>query len=1441
MPITTEPKTAAATREWTLVGRDSAVDVEVTAREGDTLATVLTALGPVLGLPTPDIWAGSSRLPDDLPLSAAQLLHGAVLGLGGPVRGTDRTRRSSALELRVVGGPDAGHTVPLTQGSHVLGRGRGASVLIDDPDVSRQHVAVHVGGGAVTVADLGSTNGSRLGDQDLDDRPRPWPTGELLRLGATAVSLAGPATSPAALEPAPGGRLRLRSSARLTVPLPDVEISFPLPPTPPPHRRLAWVAVTLPAVGGLLMALLLHTPTFLFFALLSPVVALGTWLSDRWSGRRSGRRDAAAHALAETAAEHRLAAAAAADVRAREAEHPDLAALTSAARRRSSLLWSRARDDADALTLRVGSGPGDTRVIRVQGDGTRARVRAPHAPVVVDLRASGGLAVVGPPERTSGVLAGLVAQLATLHAPGEVDLLLLTEPDRSTSWSWARWLPHLRPSAVHLAGDCPPGPAEDVDQRDDQIVRLLAAMTASRRLAGAAATGPTDAPPAPSWLVVIVDRPVGAGLRAALRTARAAGVLTLASAESAAGVPAAVDAVLRLTGETGDLGVLSRQGMPDRIHVAVDRLSRAIAAGLARDLAVLLPAAEGGALPTSVRLLDLPTAGVSLDDDGSASGSWSPARDQLVTTLGATAQGPVEIDLCRSGPHALVAGTTGSGKSELLQTLIAGLARNHPPDRCSFLLVDYKGGAAFADAASLPHTVGLLTDLDGQSTARALQSLTAELTRREEILAAHRAADIAELPDTVELARLVIVVDEFATLVEELPTFVPGLISIAQRGRSLGVHLVLATQRPSGVVSPDIRANCTLRICLRTTDEADSRDVLGTPEAALLPVTIPGRAYLRAGSGNLTPFQVARVAAAVPARRGAVPSVRVVPWPRPVGGLAADGLLPAEASPSDLARLRLALSALAVRAGVPRPHRPWRAPLPEQISTADLDAGPDGAPAAWLPLGLVDRPQHQAQDPLHLDLSAGGTWLAVGGPRSGRTTLLRTVLREAVHRLGPDDLHVHVIESGGGSLAVEAAAAAHTGTAVHGGEALRTARLVDRLGREVADRRARGVAQADSEGPPLLLLLIDGIEAVSDLLDEADPGRGSGTLLRLLREGAAVGLTCVVTADRAVPGGRLAALARQRLVLPLPDPADYAVAGVPARAVPGFRPPGRALLGEDAAECQLALPREPDTAPVDGPRRTRPLRIAELPADAVLPPPRPGQRTPPDGGAPLTLPVGPGGDEGSPLVVDLLRTGGLLVTGPPGSGRSTALESFAQHLAATCDLLRLGHPDARLAVATGRGTTWLDPSDAGGLIEWLAARQGRPAVVLADDVGAPTEWTALSALPRPGGGSRVVLIAASGPGQLSGHYQGAVAALRRNRSALLLCPGPGDAELVGVRLPRTPVPERPGSGWLVTGSAMERVQVARRARPATANGPSGKAQSSSSADPISWVAYQASS
>ena len=251
------------------------------------------------------------------------------------------------------------------------------------------------------------------------------------------------------------------------------------------------------------------------------------------------------------------------------------------------------------------------------------------------------------------------------------------------------------------------------------------------------------------------------------------------------------------------------------------------------------------------------------------------------------ADGPVVVDLAVDGPHALVAGTTGAGKSELLQTLVCSLALANRPDELTFLLVDYKGGAAFRGCAGLPHVVGVVTDLDGHLTTRALTSLTAELRRRERLLAAEGASSLeayqrlrANQPALSAVPRLVIVIDEFRVLAEELPDFVHGLVRLAAVGRSLGVHLVLATQRPGGIVSADIRANVSLRIALRVRDRTDSVDVLDAPDAASIDASTPGRASLRGATTPLTRFQSARVTGGP----GEGARLTVTPAPSSAGG-----------------------------------------------------------------------------------------------------------------------------------------------------------------------------------------------------------------------------------------------------------------------------------------------------------------------------------------------------------------------------------------------------------------------------------------------------------------------------------------------------------------------------------------------------------------------------
>ncbi|MCZ2829691.1 FtsK/SpoIIIE domain-containing protein [Modestobacter sp. VKM Ac-2986] len=1346
-----------AVRTWTLHTLEGAVDVDVRAPDDAVLGDVLGPLGAQLGTPGTALWSGSGALSADTLLTAASLRHGAVLGLGRPGPRPGPTAGSGALELHVVGGPDAGRAVPLGQGDLVLGRGAGCALPLADPDVSRRHAVISVAEGRVGVADLGSSNGSWLtagpgAPVRLGAEPHEWPVGATVRIGASTLRLTGPRGATLQCAPATGGRVLVRPLRATPVAPGTGSVRRPAPPAEAPRRRLGWVAVLLPAVGGVLMAWLLSAPHFLFFALLSPVVAVATWSSDRLSGRRSRRRDVAGHAAALARADAELDAAVAADLAARNEAAPDPARLAAAARRRSSPLWSRA--GAETLPARLGTGPGPTGVTRVEPDGTRTPARAEHLPVTVPLGTTGGLGVVGPRPVVLAAARALVCQLTVLYPPADLRIVLACGPRQLPDWRWARWLPHL----ASVGTDGAPLPAELLTPGGDGGPRTL----------------------------VVLDGPVDQRTVSALAAAPDVLRVDLADAEAGLALPAL--ARLQVAGETGTSGRLRVPGADGERSLTLDGLGEDTADRLARDLATLTGPARTGGLPDTARLLDLPSGGLTVDPATDlATGAWSRARDRLTAVLGATDQGPLAVDLVSDGPHALVAGTTGSGKSELLQTLVAGLALHHPPDRCSLLLVDYKGGAAFGEAAALPHTVGVLTDLDPQSTARALRSLAAELTRRERLLAEHGTRDLAQLPAEVPAGRLVIVVDEFATLAEELPGFVTGLVSIAQRGRSLGVHLVLATQRPAGVVSPEIRANCSLRICLRTTDEADARDVLGSTLPATLSPDRPGRAYLRTGSAAPVLLQVARVSTGPDADAPAV-SVTRRPWPAaPLPHRSPDAVT----GRTDLQRLVRAVGDRARAAGIGSPDRPWLPPLPDHLPAVALDPATAGASATVLRIGLQDSPDAQSQPPLELDLGAGGGWLLVGGPRSGRSTALRTVVGEGVRQLPPARLQVHALDHGGGAVAALVAGLPHAGTTVGRDDAHRSLRLVSRLVAEV-DRRRAGTG----DGDPLLLLVVDGWESLTAQLEEADPAAGAGGLLRLVREGAAVGLTVVLTAERAVPGSRLAAAVRSRLVLPLPDRADYAVAGVAARAVPGHRPPGRALLGEDAVECQLALPRLP-LQPRSGPAAPVPaVRVVQLPADPELPLPAATADDP----AGLTLLLGPGGDDGTPVELDVSRTGGLLVVGPPGSGRSATLRALGRHLRA------LGVPVAELVHPPASSQDELSRTDAAGLRAWVAAQDGRRAVVLADDLtGLPDEVADVLGA----AGNRLLVLATGTAAELAASFRGPVAGLRRSRTALLLRPAPGDAELLGLRVPRTPLPSRPGSGWLVDARGATRVQVAR--------------------------------
>ena len=732
----------------------------------------------------------------------------------------------------------------------------------------------------------------------------------------------------------------------------------------------------------------------------------------------------------------------------------------------------------------------------------------------------------------------------------------------------------------------------------------------------------------------------------------------------------------------------------------------------------------------------------------------SPAHgaSSLSAILGVGPQGRVGVDLVADGPHALLAGTTGSGKSELLISWLVQLALRCPPDRLTMVLVDYKGGAAFGPLAGLPHTAGVLTDLDPAGTQRALSSLETEVHRREKILAAHGAKDVSSLPPRVVIPHLVVAVDEFATLAGDHAEVLEALVRIAAQGRSLGIHLILATQRPQGAVSPAIRANTSLRVCLRVLDAADSRDVLGHDGAVRLG-RHPGR------------VMVSGVSAAGGVDRGTCDDedpfrtqTLQAPWCGPACDVqelvdlisrASEGLaspwrpwapaLPAvvdEAKALELGRHRCPQGVLA-EGGEPGQLRESG----DDSHDEQMQSGQDGTADEVL-LALTDLPHQQRLGLWHWRLTR--PLLVLGAPGSGRSTLVVSAATAAL--LSGRGVHLCGLTPPTGE-----------GTGATAGLASRVKSLLAHpgvgtvVGAEDPRRLARlwGLAAGGNLGGDLLCL--DNVDALIPAIDEVlGPGQGNALLEAVIRTASATNMPLLLTAPLVASTCRWAGSVGLRLVLGAATGTQAALAGLPRGVVTGGVP-GRGVIldGTTTTGCQIVLREGPMAI---GPDRDRgsALRLEPLPTRITW-------EDVPDG----TWAVG--GDAAAPVALPSGTS--VLVTGPPGSGRSTALRALAQAL------------------------------DSGGLV--------------VDDLDLADQTTANqveAALAR----SEVVLASASTE-KVAATFRGAISTLREREALVVLWPGLRHADqAAGISLKAVTDPRAvtlPGRGALVYRGTCLAIQI----------------------------------
>jgi S-DNA-T family DNA segregation ATPase FtsK/SpoIIIE len=1364
----------------------------------------------------------------DLALTEIGLYEGARIQ---PADGAPEAREPAptVLELRVIAGFDAGQAVALTAAGVVVGRDADCDLPLTDEGVSRRHLRVQPspGGLRATVSDLESVNGTWVEGKRIRRATDVEP--EAVFEAGDVAFIVAPRVPGLPVDPVRqanlAGTIPFNRPPRNRPPAGDDALTAPEEPKEASRPRFSFASAFGPLILGVVMVLVLKNILFALFCLLSPVMVIGSWLEQRRQATRTSRGDRREYDDKMRAFKRDVAKRQEEELTRRREAFPDLAEIARRATAPDPRLWERRPFDNDFLALSAGYGevPFRPRLGDRHSPGNAAEiVLAEHgwlqlAPVEVPLAHGGVVGIVGERGQALSLARALICQATVLHGPADLTVAVLTEPEAREDWDWVKWLPHAR-DAGGAAGR-----------------QLAVGASAGATLAAELADRDADDP---RQVLAVLDSPAliegrGAPGRALLRAGeKVSGIVIARTSER---LPAACTTVVELADEAGEARLLRPQTGQriDPLLVAgmTPRTARECAVALARFEDADLQLA-GGALPSYVGLLGLLGMGEPHGDDLRRRWASTAGEIGLQARFALSEDGPLDIDLVSDGPHGLVAGTTGAGKSELLRSLVAGLAAAHSPLRINFVLVDYKGGSAFGECAELPHTVGMVTDLDEQLGERALLSLEAELRYRERVLREHRATDLIEYdrlvaqgeaqgnttPRAGPLPRLLVVIDEFATLASELPDFVPSLVGIAQRGRSLGVHMLLATQRPSGAVNENIRANTNLRVCLRVQTPQDSTDVIDSPAAAKIPRNQPGRAQVRLGPSELIPVQTALVSGVTAGPAAAAVSTEpfVAGDDAHRNGGGAGGVH--DSAASDLQRLVVA--ATAAFAGARTLRRPWLPPLPGYVGLDDLLAmGPPralgGENGLVAPLALADDPEAQAQYPTGWNLNAGNLLLyGIGG--SGTTTALSTLALALAETTDPSRLHLYVLDFGAGELGA-LSALPHVGAVIGAAEHERQRRLLRRLRGELGVRRS--MDPAARAAAPRIVVLLDGYGGFASEHGDIGGDALREALARVWADGAELGIHVAIAADRlgAVPTA-LASLAQQRLAFQLADVADYAQFGLMRRAIPRFVP-GRAVVGGSGQVIQVA--------------RTAPAR--SLTEEVAARAERVGGATPVEGGPPpvgvlpesvgvdallgagraerepLFIPFGIGDETLEPAGFELYEGDHAMIAGPARTGRTTSLLVVAEVLSRLYpDIPLLGIATRRSALrecaALSRVVTAAE--ELAELVTELREAE-RLHVLLVDDADVVDDPTrGLSDLfGAPRANLHAIIAGRTDALRTLGHWSVGV---RRSRTGLLLQPDVQvDGPLLGVTLPRRPTPPvRPGCGYRVDPGGFELVQVA---------------------------------
>jgi S-DNA-T family DNA segregation ATPase FtsK/SpoIIIE len=928
-------------------------------------------------------------------------------------------------------------------------------------------------------------------------------------------------------------------------------------------------------------------------------------------------------------------------------------------------------------------------------------------------RGGGGRVTPATAEAARGLVRAMIGQLAVFHAPDDLLIAVCTSPERRDEWEWAKWLPHnLHPSKTDAVG-----PVRLVATSAAELEQRLDDLIANRpRFTPGGGAGP--------HLIVVLD---GGELAGSGHLTTDGGVDGMTLLDLDEPPPRLLDRTMLVLDPSGPERRLLTISADDEGEVGTaDVLSRADAEGLARRLSPLrlAAAARSSDAPMSRDLGLTELLGIPDPYTFEVAHGWAPRphRDRLRVPIGIGRDGqPVELDLKESaqdgmGPHGLLIGATGSGKSEVLRTLVLALAATHSSETLNFVLVDFKGGATFTSLDDLPHVAAVITNLADELPLvdRMVDAINGELVRRQEVL--RRAGNFASLRDyekaraggapLAPLPSLLIICDEFSELLTAKPDFIDLFVQIGRVGRSLGVHLLLASQRLEEGRLRGLETHLSYRIGLRTFSALESRTVLGVPDAYELPRS-PGHGYLKFGTEPLERFKAAYVSG--PHRR---PGQVTTADGRRVGGrvqtfgthyvpVPEQPQAPAEPVTEGESLLDILAGRLAGN-GIPA-HQVWLPPLTTAPSIDEL-VGPVGIdPARGLsisnpqlqgalqvPVALVDKPYEQRRDLLWLQLEGSAGHVAVvGGPQSGKSTTLRTMITGLALTHTPAEVQVYCLDFGGGQLSA-VRDLPHVGSVSGRLDVAAVRRTIGEVATLLTDRerrfaaigvdsmatyrkrRAAGAGGAADDPFGDVFLVIDGWGTLRAEYDDLE-----AIITDLATRGLSYGVHVVAAASRWMDfRPAIRDMFGSRLELRLGDPSDSSISRKAATNVPA-RTPGRGITAEQL-HFLTAIPKLTGGEPADLVKQIAAgWTGAPAPAVRMLPAVVPYSAIA-DARAdnePLSLPIGIAEADLRPVLLDFDSEPHFLLFGDSESGKSTFLRSLTTTIAS-----RFTPDEARIVV-----------------------------------------------------------------------------------------------------------------------------------------------------------------